>query len=128
MVDEEDLTGCQAIIASLERRWAVSDQETFISAVILNPFYQCTPFAAHPFLNNAGIHTLFGHLWTRFYGTGPVADFHTEITEYLTHTGRYANLKSHCNRMREEASRKVCSMLSSIVLVSHFRYALGRKP
>lgn len=107
MTEPDDREGCCAIVRSLERRWAVADQEIFIAAVILNPFYQCVPFTALPFLNNAGIHTLFHHLWRRFYGAEPPQDFHPEVTEYLTHRGRYANLKSHCDRVQEEASRSV---------------------
>ena len=46
MVDPEDMVGCTAIIKSIEAQWATADQEIFIAAVVLNPFYQSTPFAA----------------------------------------------------------------------------------
>jgi hypothetical protein len=121
LTDEDDLVRCLAIIESIEQRWIVADQEIFIAAVVLNPFYQCTPFAAHPFLNNAGIHTLLCHLWIRFYTTEPPADFFSELNEYLNRTGRYANFTAHCNRSLLEAEHKVlttrhvgCNYLTAI--------------
>jgi hypothetical protein len=107
MTDEEDLDAVHAIMESLEERWAVADQQIFIAAVIVNPFYQGRPFSQLFFLNNAGIHALLGHLWSRFYQTQPSPDFHTELTEYLTCSGRYANLASHTARTAHEAHTKV---------------------
>jgi hypothetical protein len=80
LTDEEDLDAANAIMESLERRWAVTDQQIFIASVILNPFYQGRPFAQLYFLNNAGIHALLGHLWSHFFNTEPSQDFHTELT------------------------------------------------
>ena len=40
MTDEEDLDAVHAIMESLEEHWAVADQQIFIAAVIVNPFYQ----------------------------------------------------------------------------------------
>ena len=42
MADPEDAMGCAAIMDSIEARWATADQEIFIAAVILNPFYKST--------------------------------------------------------------------------------------
>jgi len=121
MDDDDDIHGCRAVMASIERRWAVADQQIFIAAVVLNPFYQCAPFASHPFLNNAGIHTLLRHLWIRFYTSEPPDDFYSELTEYLTPSGRYINLASHCFRARSEAERKVCLLFKyTINGVSYF--------
>src|SRR5271170_974873 len=69
MTDVDDVVGCNAIIASLEARWATADQEIFIAAVVLNPFYQSTPFSALQFLTNAGIYSMLSRLWERFYRT-----------------------------------------------------------
>jgi hAT family C-terminal dimerisation region len=113
MTDKEDLDAENAIMESLERRWAVADQQIFISSVILNPFYQGRPFTRLYFLNNAGIHSLLGHLWSHFFKTEPSQDFHTELTEYLTHTGRYANLASHCARAGHEAHTMVHCLFTS---------------
>jgi hypothetical protein len=112
MTDDEDLDAAAAIMESIERRWAVADQQIFIAAVIVNPFYQGRPFAQLYFLNNAGIHALLGHLWTRFYQTQAPQEFHTELTEYLTHSGCYVSLGSHCGRASAEAQAKVSNIYS----------------
>jgi hypothetical protein len=111
MTDEEDLDTANAIMESLERRWAVADQQIFIASIILNLFYQGRPFAQLYFLNNVGIHALLGHLWSRFFKTEPLQDFHIELTKYQTHSGCYANLGSHCARASHEAHTKACCPL-----------------
>jgi len=63
MTDPEDVEGCTAIIESIEACWVIADQEIFIAAVVLNLFYQSTPFASLQFLTNAGIQSMLGHLW-----------------------------------------------------------------
>ena len=66
--DDEDRPRATAIINSIEKRWAAADQEVFIAAVVLNPFFKTIPFANHISLTNAGIHTLLERLWLRFFG------------------------------------------------------------
>lgn len=107
MTDPEDHQGCQAIMASLEKRWAVSDQELFIASIIINPFYRSKPFARLYVLNNASIQTLLCHLWSRFFKTPIPDDFYTELEEYLTSTSRYTNLDSHCQISASQAMLKV---------------------
>ena len=65
MKDPDDLPGVQAIIKSIEKRWAKADQEIFIAAMILNPFYRREPLAATPMFNNAGITALLGRVFKR---------------------------------------------------------------
>jgi hypothetical protein len=106
--DMDDLEGTQPIINSIEQRWAKADQELFIASVIINPLYQSTPFAPLSFLNNAGIHALFAHLWKRFYCSDSIPDdFHPAITDYLAHKGIFLNLKATCLRVAVDAERKV---------------------
>jgi hypothetical protein len=64
MTHPEDVEGCTAIIESIEACWATADQEIFIAAVVLNPFYQSMLFAPLQFLTNAGIQSMLGH-WSR---------------------------------------------------------------
>ena len=110
LTDDKDLDAAAAIMESLERRWAVADQQIFIAAVIVNPFYQGRPFAQLYFLNNTGIHTLLSHLWTHFYQTMAPQEFLTKLTEYLTHSGCYVSLRLHCSRASAEAQAKVCNL------------------
>jgi hypothetical protein len=107
MVDPEDIAGCTAIMDSIEARWATADQEIFIAAVILNPFYQGSPFAPLQFLTNAGIHAILTRLWEHFFRTTPPPEFHEQITGYLRGTGLFADLKSACSIAQVAANREV---------------------
>ena len=64
---DEDLVGRDAILDSIELRWHKSEQELFIVAVIVNPFYRNRQFARLPIFNNAGICVLFVRMWRRLY-------------------------------------------------------------
>jgi hypothetical protein len=72
MKDADDLPGCQAIIKSLASRWAKTDQEIFVAAIILNPFYRREPLAVTPMFNNAGITALLGRVFKRLRRTTDV--------------------------------------------------------
>ncbi|KZP34710.1 hypothetical protein FIBSPDRAFT_971865, partial [Athelia psychrophila] len=94
MTDEADLDASAAIMESIEKRWAVADQEVFMATVIVNPFYQTRPFALLHYFNNAGVARLLGNLWLRFYSHEAPREFYSELTAYLTHRGRYATRDS----------------------------------
>jgi hypothetical protein len=106
--DPEDAPASRAIIESIESRWAKADQEVFLAAVILNPFYQSTPFATLNFLNNAGIRSLLTTLWTRFYRMQPPDEFYTQIADYLGRRGMFENLENEVNVAKVVCERTVC--------------------
>lgn len=108
MTDQEDMVGCMAIIESIEARWATADQEIFIAAVVLNPFYKSTPFSPLQFLTNAGIHSMLGRLWQRlFEEVVPPSEFHQQVNGYLHHTDLFCDLKSACGIAEVMAFREV---------------------
>lgn len=107
MTDPEDKEGCAAIMDSIENRWQKADQELFVAAVILNPFFRTTTFAPLPILNNAGIHSLLHSLWTRFYSTTPPDEFHMQVTDYLNGTGFFQNLQMQCGIIQVTVDRAV---------------------
>jgi hypothetical protein len=93
MTDPDDLPGCQAIIESIERRWAKSDQEIFIAAMILNPFYRHEPLKATALFNNAGILALLTRIFKRVYKTATVPqEFYIEVSNYLNLQNTFSNL------------------------------------
>lgn len=59
----QDHIGRDAIINSVEARWNKSDQEIFISTVLVNPFYRTAPFSALPVFSKAHIRVLFTKLY-----------------------------------------------------------------
>ena len=103
-----DHQGAQVIMNSIEKCWAAADQEIFIAAVILNPFYQNSPFAPLHFLNNAGIHALLNGLWSHFYNEDPPAPFSQQIAEYLQQTGLFTNLNSSIQIHLSANSQEIC--------------------
>ena len=108
MTDPDNRRGAQVIMNSIEKHWAAADQENFITAVILNPFYQNSPFAPLHFLNNAGIHALLNHLWTCFYNKAPPAAVSQNVAKYLQQTGLFANLDSSIQIHLNANSQEVC--------------------
>jgi len=85
MDDPDDQPGCAAIIDSIERRWAKSDQDIFLAAVILNPFYRRQPFMPRELFNNAGIIALIERVFKRVKKTNVVpTELYRQLQDYLT--------------------------------------------
>lgn len=103
----EDPAGCDAIIASIEARWAKSDQQVFVCAVLVNPFYRTTPFAPLSCFNHAHICVLLTRLYTRFYGEQPNPLFMTHAFDFLNGTGFFQHLDSQIAYEIETAAREV---------------------
>ena len=97
---------CSAILESLEKRWANSDQDVFVAAVILNPFFKHTPFKPLPCFRPASIHGLFVTLWERFF-PGEIAPLalHKNVLDYLREEGELMALGTTvaaCLQMSEQ--------------------------
>jgi hypothetical protein len=111
LADEEDLDASQSIISSLEKRWTAADQDIFIAAVIVNPFFRADPFGHHPRFVVAGIIKLLGRLYARFFWEEPPYTFDVELRDYLTAAGQYSELRAMCLRHKAVAQQRVCSAL-----------------
>lgn len=91
MDDDEDVQN--AILSSLEKRWAKADQEVFIASVLVNPSFHASPFRQMDFLNQSGIRALFTWLWKRFYPTSPPSfEFSTHIFNFIDGNGFFSEL------------------------------------
>jgi len=64
----------------------LGDQEVFIAAVIVNPFYKLSPFKAIPLTTCAGLASTFGHLWHRFYNGDAPVELFTDLDDYLSNS------------------------------------------
>ncbi|KAF8151632.1 ribonuclease H-like domain-containing protein, partial [Crassisporium funariophilum] len=108
MNEPEDLPGVTAIIESIERRWSKTDQEAFIIALIMNPFYGRSPLAKSRHFNNAGIINLMGRVFERVNETETVStEFYTQLGNYLSKTGMLDNLAFMCELEKSKATDKV---------------------
>ncbi|KAJ7145949.1 hypothetical protein C8R44DRAFT_600958, partial [Mycena epipterygia] len=88
----------RAVLNSLEKHWkkAGREQEVFIAAVLLNPFFKNSPFSLIPILNCAGIDLTLKRLWTRFFQQPAPSDLRKNSREYFDGTGFFAGLQRHC--------------------------------
>lgn len=103
MTDTQDLPVKRAVLASLERRWAKSDQSAFIAAVLLNPFTRNEPLVKTNTFTTASITNLLRTLWKRFYGTESPPELASQIRQYLGKTGLFQNLDDELTSLRGEA-------------------------
>ena len=100
----------EAVLQSIEARWAKADQDVFLAAVILNPELRTKPFRALNFLNILGITSLLSRLTTRFWPNDPVgtsSQLHSEIQEYLLNQGRFEGIEGYVIQDIEAANDQV---------------------
>lgn len=118
-----DQVACNAILGSLEKRWANADQAVFIAAVILNPFFKHTPFTLIPLFQPTNIYNLFLVLWGRFFPgrIAPVALFQN-VLDYLRGTGEFATLNQTVTACLKISEQKVVRFLPHVPIAnSHCR-------
>lgn len=113
MTDKDDHIASVSIISSLEKRWMAADQDIFIAAVIVNPFFRAVPFDRNPRFVVAGIIDLLGSLYTRFFWEAPPPVFGSELREYLMAEGQYVALRATCIRHETMAQEQVRSVFTS---------------
>jgi hypothetical protein len=106
--------GCTAILDSIEKRWAKSDQDVFIAAVILNPFVKTTAFSIHlHFSTRAGVLTIMKRLYQCFFSiTETTEEFEenmrrlfSNVDDYFDGSGICADLTQYVTAMNDEAKR-----------------------
>ena len=126
--DDEDRPRATSIINSIEKRWAAADQEVFIAAVVLNPFFKTIPFANHISLTNAGIHTLLECLWLCFFGGQNAAvaplELDTQIADYLMGTGVWVDLQTRTQIHKNKAEQNVMSLYSIYLFLTNSIYII----
>ncbi|EPQ51031.1 hypothetical protein GLOTRDRAFT_49718 [Gloeophyllum trabeum ATCC 11539] len=106
MTDPADKTVVEVIVSSLERRWEKADQDVFIAAVILNPFYKTKPFQRIAIFNNARIYMLMSRLWTRFFSCNTPSTLNTELMEYMEDRNTYDGLAEYSSQIAAGAYLK----------------------
>lgn len=103
----QDPIGRDAIINSIETRWSKSDQEAFISTVLVNPFYRTMPFAPLSIFSKAYIRGLFTKLYRRIFSSQPPTEFITHTYEFLDGKGLFKSLDDQVKFELETALDKV---------------------
>lgn len=115
----QDHIGRDAIINSVEARWNKSDQEIFISTVLVNPFYRTAPFSALPVFSKAHIRVLFTKLYHRFFTVQPPSEFIQHAYDFLDGRGFFQGLEGQVKFELEAALNKVNSQKKKILKFSN---------
>jgi hypothetical protein len=79
---EEDSDVCNQVLTSLEKRWAVADQDPFIAAIVLNPFLRGDFLGQHIALTPIGLCNMLKHLHARVFRVAIDADFQAVFMDY----------------------------------------------
>ncbi|KIJ14387.1 hypothetical protein PAXINDRAFT_40906, partial [Paxillus involutus ATCC 200175] len=101
--DNVDSAARTAVLDSAERRWSHCDQEVFIAAVIINPFYRVAPFNNISLTTRAGLAALFTRLWLRFYGGNIPVELLTDLERYLVSSGDFTYMDTYKNSLLARA-------------------------
>ena len=104
-----DGVACDAILSSLEKRWSNTEQEVFIAAVVLNPFFKHRPFKPTARFQPATVYQSFLQLWGRFFPgeESPRVSLYENVIDYLTGTGVFATLGATVELNLDISARKV---------------------
>lgn len=79
------------ILNSLSKRWLQMDQDTFISAVIMNPYIRAKYFArGHSQLSPIGLYTIARRTYVRMFQSDPDLDFYNTFFDYLLDTKEFS--------------------------------------
>ena len=107
-----DAISCQAIVASIEKRWKNSDQAPFIAAVVLNPLFKTSPFRPHSSFSLANIHQLLRSLFVRFFPDEELPWLFESISEYLEGKGVFSSMEGIIHDARKAS--QVCTKFKCI--------------
>jgi len=80
------------VLTSLEKRWAAADQETFIAAVVLNPFLHGRCFSrANAMLTPIGLCNMLKRLHLRIFRCDVDAEFQSAFMDYYNGRAEFSN-------------------------------------
>lgn len=78
----QDQSVCMAIHASIEKRWAKTDQLPYIAALILNPHIKTSLFAStSQYALSSSAFILLATLWKHFFKDLPQYSLHDDLQE-----------------------------------------------
>lgn len=96
LCDAEDGSAKEAVLASLDKRWAKADQSVFIAAVVLHPGLMISPFRKEGWNTRAGLYTVFGDLHKRFFPDDPIPpSLSQDIKDYLDNRGEFIKVHTY---------------------------------
>jgi hypothetical protein len=111
--DKMDKPVQKIILDSIAKRWAKTDQDSFILAVFLNPYIRHSLFQpTSGFATQAGIQNLVERMWNRFFPIEAGADLFKATTAYYKRTGIFSDdemmLKTHKKNLMPVSLLYIC--------------------
>jgi hypothetical protein len=95
-----------AIISSLEKRWAKADQEVFIVAVFLNPYIRRRCFSRAA-LTEAELYNMVAHIFERIFGQKADIGLLKAFTDYSKGQGEFSDDRMSLDMMAEMFASEV---------------------
>lgn len=105
---EEDLPSRNSILASLEKHWMKADQEVFLAAIMVNPFYQMAPFRHIRRFMQANMTAMLTRVYRQLFREGPPDEFQEHLVDFFDRKGYFRNLAAQVDDALNDAAKKVC--------------------
>jgi hypothetical protein len=101
-----DVRDC--LLSSIEKRWAKTDQDSFLAAVILNPYLRLQPFKPGcRYSAPAGVYELMTRLWKRFFPMEYDNEFWNVVIDYCACRGTFSKKAMYLHERQDHVPR-VC--------------------
>lgn len=103
----------ECLLASIQKRWLKTDQDSFILAVILNPYIPTTLFKkSNTYATSAGVYGLVRRLWARFFPRRHDSDLFDAALQYYDKEGIFTDDAMLLEDRLAAAKNQVCPKLT----------------
>jgi len=100
------------VLNSLSKRWSQMDQDTFISAVVMNPYIRSRCFArGNPQLTPIGLYNIMKCTFHRMLRTEPDLDFYNAFFDYLLDSREFSSSLMGLTELKQLYDNEVISIL-----------------
>ncbi|KII85324.1 hypothetical protein PLICRDRAFT_67453, partial [Plicaturopsis crispa FD-325 SS-3] len=101
-----------SILRSVEKRWANTDRELFLLAILLNPYLRRTPFKnGSPFCGFVAPWEIFRRAYLQFFQVEPDVKCRTAFSDYLNNVGRWSAKSMQLDVIRESYKKQPVNLL-----------------
>lgn len=81
----------RCLLDSISRRWAKTDQDSFILAVILNPYIRTSLFKPESgYCTIDNVQSLMERMYIQFFSEAPDSEFVRSVGQYYRHEGLWS--------------------------------------
>jgi hypothetical protein len=114
---DDEVRDC--LLGSINKRWLKSDQDSFLLAVILNPYIRTSLFKrTFTFATPSGVYSLVKRMWTRFFPKKYDAFLFEAVGDYCRREGAFSDDDMHLEDRLEAAESQVSMSHTDLVRCS----------